>query len=175
MTHRDRRDEILSRLDELLSGLVIPLLGGVNGAVTINGPAGQYVRNRNELPADKVPGIILLDADEVRNARAVPRERGLQERVVPPQMMCMTPEIYVVLDVRGIGNKNVGEDLNTARMHILSTVLQDQTLQSIVGANGNIWYDGSVTDLARNRTMKGQLGISLTFCYPLMQHEYAID
>jgi hypothetical protein len=66
----------------------------------------------------------------------------------------------------------VGQDLNTARLAILAAVLPDRTLQNIVGANGNIVYDGCVTDLARNRTMKGQLGISLTFTYPLIQNEF---
>ena len=47
-----------------------------------------------------------------------------------------------------------------------------QTVAEIVGSNGNIVYDGCVTDFARNRTMKGQLGISITFTYPLIQNEY---
>jgi len=120
-----------------------------------------------------VPGIVLLDADEIRNPRQIPPTRGMTETRVPPQVMNLTPEIYVVLDVRGIENLNVGEDLNTARLAILSTVLQDQILQKITGPNGSICYDGCVTDLARNRTMKGQLGISITFTYPLLRHEYA--
>jgi hypothetical protein len=86
--------------------------------------------------------------------------------------MRMTPEIYVVLDVRGITNPNVGEDLNTARLAILAAVLPDRQLQQIVGPNGGIVYDGCITDLARNRTMKGQLGISLSFTYPLKRTEY---
>jgi hypothetical protein len=35
---------------------------------------------------------------------------------MPIQIMRMTPEIYVVLDVRPVGNLNVGKDLNTARL-----------------------------------------------------------
>jgi len=67
----------------------------------------------------------------------------------------------------------VGKDLNTARLAILAAVLPDKQLQNIVGPNGNIVYDGCVTDLASNRTMKGQLGLSITFTYPLIQNEYA--
>jgi hypothetical protein len=169
MTAVDRRELVLARLVALLGNLTIPLLGGPNGAVSI--VPGNIVHNRNELPADKVPGIIILDADEVKNPRQTPPTRGLQEGHVGPHVINMTPEIYVVLDVRGIQNQNVGEDLNTARLAILRAVLPDRTLQQIVGANGNISYDGSVTDLARNRQMKGQLGISITFTYPLLRHE----
>jgi len=167
----DRRQLILDRLYELLSGLTIPLAGGPTGSISI--VPGNIVQNRNELPKELVPGIILLDADEIKNPLTQLRERGLTETRVPSSIMKMTPEIYVVLDTRGITNKNVGKDLNTARLAILAAVLPDTQLQSIVGANGNIVYDGCVTDLARNRTMKGQLGCSITFTYPLLRNEYA--
>ena len=100
----DRRQIILDRLYELLGGLTIPLLGGPDGAVSII--PGNIVQNRNELPKDKVPGIVILDADEIKDPRAQLRERGLTETRVPSGIMKMTPEIYVVLDTRGITNKN---------------------------------------------------------------------
>jgi hypothetical protein len=170
LTTNDRRQLVLNRLYVLLGGLTIPLAGGPTGPLEI--PPGHIVQNRNELPKELVPGIILLDADEIKDPRAQLRERGLAETRVPSNIMKMTPEIYVVLDTRGITNKNVGQDLNTARLAILAAVLPDTQLQNIVGANGNIVYDGCVTDLARNRTMKGQLGVSITFTYPLIQNEY---
>jgi hypothetical protein len=166
----DRRQLILGRLHVVLSELTISLAGGPTGALEIK--SGNIVQNRNELPKELVPGIIVLDADEIKDPRAQLRERGLAETRVPSNIMKMTPEIYVVLDTRGITNKNVGQDLNTARLAILAAVLPDEQLQRIVGANGNIVYDGCVTDLARNRTMKGQLGVSITFTYPLIQNEY---
>lgn len=168
---RDRRQEILDRLDALFSGVTINLAGGPNGPIAIV-PA-HYVRNRNELQKDKVPGIILLDADEVQDPRVLTPPRGGTETRMPVQLMRMTPEVYVVLDERGVQNKNVGKDLNTARLALLNLVFTDGQLQTIVGANGKISYDGAVTDLARNRTMKGQLGMSFTFTYPLILAEYA--
>jgi hypothetical protein len=165
----DRRQNVLDRLFILLSELYVPLLGGPNGPTSIN--PNNVVRNRNEVQADKLPGIILLDGDEVRDSRATLPPRGQEENAVPTEIMRMTPEIYVVLDARGIQNENVGEDLNTARLAILGVILPDRTLQSIVGGNGNITYDACVTDLARNRTMKGQLGISISFMYPLIGNE----
>jgi len=162
-TIRDRREEILERLDALLAGTTIMLSSG-----TI--PAGNYVHNRNELPASLVPGIILLDGDETNDTRLT-RAPGLQQGQVPTQLVKMTPEIYVVLDVRKPLNLNVGADLNLARRVILAAILPDPSLQASVGANGNIVYDGCVTDLARNRQMQGQLGISITFTYPLLPWE----
>jgi hypothetical protein len=163
MTIRDRRTDILAQVHTLLNNLEITLSSGKI-------PAKNFVHNRNELPKELVPGIILLDADEVSDPRGIQAPPG---RGGPPgaKLMRMTPEIYVVLDVRKPNNVNVGEDLNKARLAILGTILNDKTLQTIVGNNGQISYDGSVTDLARNRTMQGQLGVSITFVYPLIPGE----
>lgn len=168
---RDRRQEILDRLWAILSVLEIDLLGGPNGPQKIK--AGNIVRDRNDLQADKMPGMIILAADEVKDPTKLMRERGNTEERMPAQVMKMTPEIYVVLDGRGVTNENVGKDLNTARLAILNVIFSDKQLQEIVGSNGGISYDGLVTDLARNRTMKGQLGMSVTFSYPLILAEYA--
>jgi hypothetical protein len=159
----DRRAKILARLDVLLSALSIKLSDG--STVT-----GKFVHNRNELPADKVPGIILLDADEVSDPSTL---RAVAGRQLPmgAKLMRMTPEIYAVLDVRIPNNKNIGEDLNLMRAAILTAVYHDETLSDICGSNGTVVYDGCVTDLARNRTMKGQLGISISFVYPLFPQE----
>lgn len=160
----DRRALILARLKTILSGLVVTLTDGA----TI--PAGNIVHNRDELPGDKVPGIILLDADEVKDPR-FPSTQGRSERP-GPGMMKMTPEIYVVLDVRKPHNKNVGEDLNLARAAIIHLVLHDPDLQTITGSGGAITLDGCYTDLARNRQMKGQMGLSITFGYPFIPDEF---
>lgn len=158
----DRRGLITARLFELFSGLTIPLTASQI-------PAGHFVHNRNELPGEKLPGIIVLDADETRDPTALMRPG--RELAPGPSLMRMTPEIYVVLDGRQPQNKFVGEDLNLARAEILAKVLHDPELLFITGSNGGIIYDGCVTDLARNRTMKGQLGMSITFVYPLIPGE----
>lgn len=150
---------------EILSGLDIVLTDGS----TI--PAGHIVRNRDELPQELVPGIILLDADETKDPR-FPQNSG---RSTPsgPGMMKMTPEIYVVLNVRKPKNLNVGEDLLLARAAILDLVLHDTGLQQITGSGGSIVVDGCYTDLARNRQMRGQMGLSITFGYPFIPNEFA--
>lgn len=169
MTQRDRRQDILDQLWADIQSLTVDLAGGDEGPVSIL--ASSKVRNRNQLQADKVPGIVLLDADEVRDPRMMSPMPGTEQTRMRPQMMKMTPEIYVVLDVRGPQNPNVGKDLNTARLAVLNSIFTDPLLWKAVGTNGDITYDGMITDLARNRTMKGQLGISVTFTYPLLVTE----
>ncbi len=160
----DRRLLILERLVTILSGLTIALTEGVI-------PAGNIVHNRDELPKELVPGIILLDADETKDPR-FPQTQGRSERP-GPGMMKMTPEIYVVLDVRKPKNLNVGEDLALARGVIMDAVLHDTVLQQITGSGGSIVYDGCYTDLARNRQMRGQMGLSFTFGYPFIPDEFS--
>lgn len=159
----DRRALILARLEEILGTLAVTL---TTGAIA----PGNIVRNRDELPAELVPGIILLDADEVKDQR-FPQNSG---RGGPPGpgVMKMTPEIYVVLDVRKPKNKLVGEDLLTARAAIIALVMGDRDLQAITGSSGSITYDACITDLARNRTMRGQMGLSFTFGYPFVPGEF---
>jgi hypothetical protein len=159
----DRRVLLLQGLESILSGLQIELTTGLI-------PAGNFVRNRNELPADKVPGVILLDGDEVSDPSLRKMFQG-RSSGIPPQIMRMTPEIYVVLDVRKPHNKNVGEDLSVARIAIMKAILGDRTLNAVTGSNGSINYDGCVTDLARNRMMQGQMGLSFTFTYPWLPGE----
>lgn len=158
----DRRDQILSRLAELLPTLNITLSTGII-------PPSHFVRNRDELPEELVPGIIMLDGDERRDQR-FPSLQGRSERTAP-SMVIMTPEIYVVLDVRKPHNKLVGEDLNAARTVILDAVFHDANLQAFTGSGGSTQLEATVTDLARNRQMRGQMGLVLSFSYPLIPGE----
>jgi hypothetical protein len=167
-TTNDRRQAIQNELVNVLTGLVstIQLTGGETPA-----SLAGFVHNRNELPKEMVPGIILLDGDERMDQRIVPPTPGRLQVKLPTQFMILTPEIYVVLDVRKPANLNVGADLNICRLAILGAIWDDATLQTIVGSNGKITVDAVVSDLARNRVMQGQLGISIGFHYPLIAAE----
>lgn len=161
----DRRQLILGRLFDILSNLTI----GLTSTTIV---PGNIVHNRNELPAEKVPGLILLDADEVWDPRTPDLgQRGTAQ--TPIGLVRMTPEVYVVLDTRKISDQTKGEDLNIARAIIIGKVITDATLKQIIGGNGQIKYDGCVTDLARNRVMQGQMGLSFTFVYPFVPTEFA--
>lgn len=160
----DRRNLILERLDAILKGMTITLS---TGTIAV----GNFVRNRGELPPGKVPGIVLLDADEVWDPHT-PNLASRGDGQTTPGLIRMTPEIYIVLDVRKPNNDEVGADLNMARALILGKLINDEALKTIVGSNGQIRYDGCVTDMARNRQMKGQLGMSITFIYPFVPREF---
>jgi hypothetical protein len=159
----DRRQLILGQCFDLLSNLSITISTGII-------PAGNIVHNRNELPAELIPGLIFLDADEVRDPRFTQSNSGRSMRP-GPGMMKMTPEIYAVLDDRKPPNLLVGEDVNLMRAAILNVLLHDPILQQITDV-GSIVYDGCVTDLARNRQMRGQMGLSVTFSYPFVPDEF---
>lgn len=160
----DRRKRILNQCFDILKGLEIELSNGLI-------KPGNFVHNRNELPKDRVPGIILLDADEVWDP-LTPNLSSRGDVRTTPGLLRMTPEIYVVLDERLKDDANRGNDLNTARAVIIGSMINNAALQALVGANGAIRYDGCVTDFARNRTMQGQLGISITFVYPFIPSEF---
>lgn len=166
----DRRqliiDELVALLTDLTGTIQLTGTGGTPATFAANG----FVHNRNELPKEKVPGIILLDGDEMIGTPP-PVTTGRVPPLIGPQIMKFTPEIYVVLDVRKPQNVNVGEDLSIARTAIMGAIWTDQTLLNICGSNGRITFDATITDLARNRTMQGQLGLSVCFHYPLKPNE----
>lgn len=149
----DRRELVLVRLMAILA--TVP-------------PIQVVVRNRGELPADKRPAIVLLDADEVARLQAT-QSRG--RLIAAPCLVDMTPEIYVVMDAREPPNDLIGTDMNTLRIRIVHAIYNDATLKNILSSNGDIRYAGTVTDMASGRSMEGQMHIRMTFTYPLLPSE----
>lgn len=160
----DRRQMIIDRLKVILGGLTITLSTGVIAA-------GNFVHNRNDLPTEKLPGIILLDGDEKKAPEIQERSQGRASNRARDQVMTMQPEIYVTLDFRKPNNVLSGEDVNTARLAILAAIMTDAALFGLLGMNGSFTYLGCVTDFAANRMMNGALGISLAISYPLVVAE----
>jgi hypothetical protein len=148
----DRREQILERLFIIMQGVV--------GTASCS-------RNRDELPSEKRPGIILLDGDE----EARPDTEGRGRPLGAPQRIIIKPEIYIVLTIQKPQNLTVGADLNAMRMKILKAVFTDSTLPTLITANGQIYYAGCVTDLARDRKMEGEMGMMLAVTYPLILSE----
>jgi len=146
----DRRDAILTQLEALLTPL-----------------APNFYRDRGELPAEIRPAIVLLDADEMADDRAINRGRLASS----PNLVRLTPEIYIVLAGQKPLNATVGILLNSFRMAILNSILFDNTLQNIVTSSGEIRYNGCVTDLGKDRSMNGEMGVSITFVYPFIPGE----
>lgn len=151
----DRRSLILNRL--------FLILQGIDGAEFVG-------RNRNELPENKRPAILLFDGSETRldeSERALPR----RHLGAAPSIIRLAPEIWIVLRQSKPHNPTVGNDLNNFRLAILREVLTDVELQSIVGDNGEIRYEASLTDLTRDGEVKGEMGLAIGFLYPLIPNE----
>ena len=159
----DRRGLILSTLNAMLPALQIPTSWGPI-------PVENYVHNRNELTEERRPGVILLDGDETGDPRVPVPVPGRSPSIMP-RMMRMTPEIYVVMDDRKPQNIGITEDLALARSVIVKAILTHPTLLDAVTTNGQIIYEGCVTDFARNRTNEGQMGLLFEFVYPFIPGE----
>ncbi len=139
----DKREQILSAIFEVLQGVT-----GFESCV----------RNRDQLPNEKRPALILLDGDEEARRDADGRGRVGSS----PNRVTMKPEIYIVFDTRKPRNENLGEDLNAARASVLKALIE---APSIAVLCESIFYGGCITDLAKGRVMEGQVGLAIEFTY----------
>lgn len=145
----DRRENILAKILEILK--------------TIEGME-SIERNRDQLPADMRPAILLLDGHE--EARRDADGRG---RVgAAPNRVIMKPEIYIALDTRKPKNLNVGPRLNAFRALVIGKLMTNSELE---GMCENMFYAGSISDLAKDGGMDGVMGISIEFTYLLKPAE----
>jgi hypothetical protein len=154
----DRREAILSRLFTVLS--------------SISGFSAVY-RNRPLNPAASLrPALFLLDAHEAPDL-----EKGMEPafRRLGITPMRMTPEIFISL---GEAPENVGPSLNAIRVEVLKAVFNDVTstdaagLGSLVTPSGDVRYEGCATALTMASGVEGEMGVSLTFLYPLKPSEF---
>ena len=143
----DKRESILARL-----ALVLAAVDGIEAVF----------RNRIEIPENKRPAAVILDADETQADTQIPEGRG-RPIGASPCLMAMTPEIYLLT---GDAPASIGTDLNDLRTKVLKAVLQDETLISLC-KDGDITYLGFTTGLASGRSMEGEAGISFQFQYVL--------
>lgn len=140
----------MSKREDILARLVV-VCSGIEGVVLC-------ARNRDEISDRQKPAIIIMDADE-----AAIEGEPKRANAAGPQIISMTPEIYILLSGEPA---TVGTELNAMRVALLSAVLNDATLRTITGPNGAIRYEGCATGLSRGRSMEGEMGVSLSFQYP---------
>lgn len=158
---RDRREEALSRLHTVLKT--------IEGLAEdpYNDGAPCAFRNRDGLPDERLPAIVLMDADEEADLEARNRNRDARS----PNLVIMKPEIYFQVKPSKPDNASIGQDVNAFRVKILKAVMSDSTLKDILGTNGEIFYAGCGTDLARNQPLKGQVGVAFWLRYALIPGE----
>jgi len=141
----DKRELILARLLEI--GATIP---GIKKAY----------RNKLNIPEKERPAFVVVDADE---AAIDPVAPGRGRPANGPQIVGMTPEIYILLDGP---ESTVGTTVNELRRAIIKAVMQDQSLVELCH-NGDIRYEGFSTGLSAGRSMEADSGLSFTFAYAL--------
>jgi len=135
----DRREDILSRLYAILK--------------TIKGVS--VYRNVDEVPDAKRPYLMLIDGDEVRSDTAAGKNSQ-------PVVMKMSPLILF-----GTSGTDVGPDVNALRAKVLPAIMTDATLQTTIGNNGRILYEGLTGRLSSGPLMASDMQLNLSIFYVL--------
>lgn len=153
----DIRESILVRLEDVL--------GGIAGITSV-------YRDRAEMPIEKLPAAILLDGSEFV-AQEIPPHKFVK---MPPALFTLVPQIFIVLKPRDDmtnttldgADAPVGPELSDYRNKVIAAVVNDPTLLSLVGSNGQITYRGSDTDMQSGSSMVGQIQLHFHFNYTLI-------
>jgi hypothetical protein len=130
--------------------------------------AQTVVRNRALLKTDDRPAIALMDGDERARLTGDGRGQGNTGRQqMTPQLMTMTPQVFVLPDEKLPANEGIGELVNMMRDIIVRTLANDPTLLALLGSNGSIAYLGMETDLKSGGALQGQCRLDFALTYVL--------
>jgi len=144
---RDLRELILQRLKAILDG--------VDGARTV-------WRDRDDVPPDGTPTLILLDGRE----RKLTATAGGGRRRMPLVEMELTPQVWIQIQPRtDVTNPGVGEELSGWRQKILSAVFNDGELAGLQGENGQLQYLGCQTDMEIGSDVIGNMLVDISLTY----------
>ncbi|MFL9499229.1 hypothetical protein ACJMQP_04145 [Rhodopseudomonas palustris] len=149
----DKREQILQRLADLLKGVA-----DANG--------GTFHRNVAQVQESELPAIQLFDGDEVADETAASRGRP----PTAPNIVTMTPEVFVTLAEDPEPIENVGTRVSRWRARVIKAVLSDEQLRKLCH-NNDVRYDGCATALSRGREVTGESGISFALPYVLRPAE----
>lgn len=149
-----KREQILERILQVLG--------------TVSGITAAY-RNRAEFPDDKLPAAALLDGGESLTQEITPNKSVK----MPPAIFSLRPQVFVILKPRDdMSNTTlegvvapIGEELSEYLDRVIQAVVNDPTLVSLVGSNGQILYRGSETDMQTGSSIIGQLRVDFEFRY----------
>jgi hypothetical protein len=144
-----KREEVLAHLLTILENIVVP--DGFPAIETV-------VRNRALLDNERCPGIALLDGDEATKATGAGRGRVR----MTPVITILKPQVFVLLKLKKPQNEQVGQHINAYRGAVIKAVASDAQLIALIGANGDITYDGCETDLKTGMEMTGQIQLNFS-------------
>lgn len=156
----DKREMILLRLEALL--------GKVSGIATV-------CRDRGELEGVALPAAVLLDGKE----DLVTDVGGRSLNAMPAAVFSLQAQIFIVLKPRDDASNStlagvaapIGPELSSYRMAVLKAIIKDDTLVALCGSNGQVVYNGCVTDMQTGGEMTGQLQLNFSFSYALKPSE----
>ena len=144
----DKREQILQRLVSVAESLP-----GVSAVL----------RNQPKLDDTRRPAIVILDADEAVELGP----DGARREAGATMLVAMTPQVFIHATGDNASDDSAGPTVNAWRAAWLKAVLLDPELLALVGSNGSIRYAGSATGFGWGRVMQGEIGIEITFVYPL--------
>jgi len=153
----DAREEILARIFVILTTLADAIR--TQDATT----TPTVARNRGLMSQDSRPVFILLDGDE--RTRLDGDRRGRVR--MSPSLVTMAPQIFVVMKSRLPQNENLGQEMNELRLIMINALVTDDTLVTLLTANGNINYLGHDTDLKSGSNLEGQMRLDFALTYVL--------
>jgi hypothetical protein len=147
---RDRREEALARLHEIIDG--------------IEGIRKGY-RNLDDIAGIARPCSRMFDGAE-----------GLNENAASPgehrggggHVLTMRPPIGIALSGTP---ETIGTELNKMRVKFIKAITTDAALLSICGRNGRIRYEGLTSEIAAGRAVEGESFLLFAISYPLIPSE----
>lgn len=159
---RDRREELLLQ--------IMTILGAIPDFVTVWRDRGEVPPVDSESKEPLLPAAILLDGREVPRVRTEGHSHG--QRRVPGTIVTLMPEVWIVLMPRdNVTNVGVGEELSAFRMRVMRDILNDDSLNAMVGSNGEIEYRGCETDMQSGSSLEGQMRLDFGLTYTLLPTE----
>lgn len=161
---RDRREEILSKVQSLLAGVA-----GLKNPVCY--------RNRDAFDDQRfLPAVILLDGSEER-LTDIGRASGVV--YMPASVVALTPQIFIQARPRDDESNEqldgvaapIGPELSMWRTKVLKALTTDANLVALLGSNGQIEYVGCVTDMQTGSALEGMIQFNFRFSYVLRPDE----
>ena len=151
----DRREQILSR--------ILAILGGIDGIVMAVRDWGDIPPKETEDGTTQLPAAVLLDGEETNTLKTVGHSPGQR---MPATVVGLRPQIWVVpLPSDTIKNVGIPAFISQTRIKVLKALINDETLLSLMGANGGMEYLGMKTDMQSGSTMEGNFMLDCMFNY----------
>jgi hypothetical protein len=147
---RDRREEILARLLEIIDA--------------VDGIRKGY-RNLDDIAGIARPCARMFDGAEGLNEN--PASSG-EHRGGGGHVLTMRPPIGIAMSS---APEKIGTDLNAMRLKFIKAVTSDTVLLSICGRNGRIRYEGCEPETSAGRAVNGEMFLTFAISYPLIPAE----